>query len=86
LLYILFFMVGLIAFSVIIGFVYGRGRNLLYAILLHQMLNFSGRLLEMDELTVLAGSSAVYVVIALVLSLVALRSTPRPTAAQPAHV
>lgn len=86
LLYMVFFMIGLIAFSVIIGFVYGRGQNLIYAILLHQMLNFSGRLLEMDELTVLGGTSAVYVVIALVLSVAWLRSTSRPTAAQPAHV
>lgn len=86
LLYIVFFAVGLIAFSVILGFVYGRGRNLLYAILLHQMLNFSGRLLEMDELTVLAGSSAIYVLIALVMGLVSLRAKPRPAAARPAHV
>lgn len=86
LLYIVFFAVGLIAFSVIIGFVYGRGRNLLYAILLHQMLNFSGRLLEMDELTVLAGSSAIYVLIALVMGLVSLRAKPCPAAARPAHV
>lgn len=86
LLYIVFFLVGLVAFSVIIGFVYGRGRNLLYAILLHQMLNFTGRLLVIDELAVLAGSSAVYVIIALVIGLVSLRSTPRPTAAKPAHV
>ncbi len=79
-LYILAFMVGLVAFSVIIGLVYGRGRNLLYAILLHQMLNFSGRLLAIDELVVLAATSAVYVVIALVISLAWLRSTPRPIA------
>ena len=75
LLYIVFFMIGLISFSVIIGYVYGRGGNLLYAILLHQMLNFTGRLLEADELFVLGGSSAVYVIIALVISLIWLRST-----------
>ena len=86
LLYILFFAVGLIAFSVIIGFVYGRGRNLLYAILLHQMLNFSGRLLDMDELVVLGGVAAVYVVIALVISLVWLRSESRPEEPQPARI
>ncbi len=80
LLYSVSFMVGLVAFSVIIGFVYGRGRNLLYAILLHQMLNFTGRLLEMDELIVLAGSSAIYVIIAFVITLVSLRSSPRPKA------
>jgi membrane protease YdiL (CAAX protease family) len=74
LLYIVFFMVGLVSFSVIIGYIYGRGGNLLYAILLHQMLNFTGRLLEVDELIVLGGSSAVYVIIALVISLMSLRS------------
>jgi membrane protease YdiL (CAAX protease family) len=75
LLYVVFFMVGLVSFSIIIGYVYGRGGNLLYAILLHQMLNFTGRLLEVDELIVLGGSSAVYVIIALVISLISLRST-----------
>lgn len=74
LLYILFFMIGLVSFSVIIGYIYSRGGNLLYAIFLHQMLNFSGRLLEIDELTVLGGSSAVYVIIALVISLMSLKS------------
>lgn len=73
LLYIVFFMVGLVSFSVIIGYVYDRGGNLLYAILLHQMLNFTGRLLEIDELVVLGGSSAVYVIVALVISLLLLR-------------
>ena len=74
LLYIVFFMIGLVSFSVIIGYVYSRGGNLCYAILLHQMLNFSGRLLEADELTVLGGSSAVYLIIALVISLVSWKS------------
>jgi membrane protease YdiL (CAAX protease family) len=74
LLYILFFMVGLVSFSVIIGYIYSRGGNLLYAILLHLMLNVAGRLLEVDELVVLAGTSAVYVVIALVISLMSLKS------------
>ena len=75
LLYIVFFMIGLVSFSVIIGYLYGQGGNLLYAILLHQMLNFSGRLLEIDELTILGGSSIVYVIIALVISLKILRSS-----------
>jgi membrane protease YdiL (CAAX protease family) len=69
LLYIVFFMVGLVSFSVIIGFIYGRGGNLLYPILLHQMLNFTGRLLDVDALTVLGGSSAVYVVFAFVIGI-----------------
>jgi hypothetical protein len=49
------------------------------------MLNFSGRLLNIDELVVLAGTSAVYVVIALVISLVWLRAMPGEKVAQPAH-
>ena len=85
LLYILFFAVGLIAFSVIIGFIYGRGRNLLYAILLHQMLNFSGRLVEMDELVLLGGVAAVYVVVAVVMGVVWLRAAPEQKVPQPAH-
>lgn len=79
-LYILFFLIGLISFSVIIGFIFTRGGNLLYAILLHQMLNFAGRLLEMDELIVLGGSSAVYVIIALMISLMTLRSVRKAAA------
>jgi len=74
LLYILFFMVGLISFSVIIGFVYDRGGNLLYPIVMHQMLNFAGRLLEIDELVALGGSSAVYMIIAIVIGVFLLRS------------
>lgn len=69
LLYIVFFMVGLVSFSVIIGYIYTLGGNLLYPILLHQMLNFTGRLLDVDELIVLGGSSAVYVVIAFVIGI-----------------
>jgi hypothetical protein len=82
LLYIVFFVIGLVSFSVIIGYIYGRGGNMLYAILLHQMLNFSGRLLEVDELAVLGGSSAVYVVIALVISLMSLKSMREQVAAK----
>ncbi len=81
LLYILFFMLGLVAFSVIIGEVYARGGNLLYAILLHQMLNFAGRLLEVDELVALGGVSAVYVVIALVIGVRSSRSMRAAAAA-----
>ena len=80
LLYILFFIVGLISFSVIMGYVYSRGGNLLYPIVLHQMLNFSGRLLEMDELVTLGGSSAVYVILALVIGLFLMRSKSEPAA------
>jgi hypothetical protein len=46
------------------------------------MLNFSGRLLEVDELIVLGGSSAVYVIIALVISLMSLKSIREEVAAK----
>lgn len=85
LIYIVSFAIGLIAFAVIIGFVYGRGRNLLYAILLHQMLNFTGRLLDMDELIALAGSSAIYVVIAIVIVLVSSRKATGQTLSPSPH-
>jgi len=73
-LYVVFFLVGLVSFSVIIGYVHGRGGNLLYAILLHQMLNFSGRLLAVDDLIVLGGSTAVYLIGSLAIGLMSLRA------------
>lgn len=81
LLYIIYFMVGLVAFSVIIGYIFSRGGNLFYAILLHLMLNFSGRFLEFDELTVLGGSSAVYLIIALYISVMLLKTERKENAA-----
>jgi len=75
-----------IAISVIIGRVYGRRQNLLYAILLHQMLYFSGWLLVMDERVVLGGVAAVYVVVALVIGVGWLRSAARSNADQPARI
>jgi hypothetical protein len=81
LLYVVFFWGGLVAFSVIIGYIYTRGGNLLYAMLLHQMLNFSGRLLEANELAVLGGSSAVYVIIALGIAWMSMNSSRAPAAA-----
>lgn len=81
-LYIIYFLAGIISSSVIIGFIYSRGGNLLYAILLHQMLNFTGKLLAVDDLTILGGSTAVYVIIALVIGLTSLRSMRVEVAAQ----
>ncbi len=82
LLYVVFFMAGLVSFSVIIGYIYSRGANLLYPIVLHQMLNFCGRFLNIDELTVLGGSSAVYVLIALVIGITSLTPVRRSVAAR----
>ncbi len=77
LLYALFFFVSIVAFSVVIGLVHGgKGGNLLYAILLHQMLNFTAQLVEIDTLVVLGASGVIYAAIAIVLSGVAARSRP----------
>ncbi|MFW5783054.1 MAG: type II CAAX prenyl endopeptidase Rce1 family protein [Spirochaetota bacterium] len=70
LLYSVSFFVSIVAFSVIIGYIHVRGgRNLLYAIALHQMLNFSVQLVEIDTLIVLGGSAVIYVLIALAMAL-----------------
>ena len=65
LLYIVFCMVGVVSLSLIIGVVYkGEGNNLIYAVLLHQMFNYTLQFLEVDLLIILGGSSIVYAVIA----------------------
>jgi membrane protease YdiL (CAAX protease family) len=73
-LYSLFFLVSIIAFSVIIGFIRGgAGGNLLYAIILHQMFNFTAQLVEIDLIVVLGASSVIYTAIAVVMGLRAAR-------------
>ena len=65
LLYIVFFMVGIISLSVVIGYVYrGRQHNLIYVVLLHQMFNFLSMFLSIDLLPYLGMSAAVYAVVA----------------------
>lgn len=67
LLYCVFFTTGLVAMSVIMACIYsGRDRNLLYPILLHFMLNFTGRLFDFDPLVLLGASSGLYAVIAVI--------------------
>jgi hypothetical protein len=61
----------------VIGLVHGgKGGNLLYAILLHQMLNFTAQWVEIDLLVVLGASGVIYAVIAVVLTGLAARSRP----------
>lgn len=82
LLYSLFFFVSIVAFSVVIGLVHGgKGGNLLYAILLHQMLNFTAQLVEVDLLVVLGASGVIYAIIAVMLAGLAGRSRPAVAAA-----
>lgn len=77
LLYSLFFLASIVAFSVVIGLVHGgKGGNLLYAILLHQMLNFTAQLVEIDLLVILGASAVIYAVIAVVLGGIAARWRP----------
>ena len=82
LLYSLFFLISIVAFSVIISIVHvAGGRNLLYAIILHQMLNFTIQLVEIDRIIVLGGSAAFYTVLAVVLVLVFARVKGKAAAA-----
>ena len=67
LLYIVFFVVGIISLSVVIGYVYrGRQGNLIYVVLLHQMFNFLSMFLAIDLLPYLGMSAAVYAVVAVI--------------------
>ena len=71
-LYILFFLVSIVSFSVVIGFVYqGRKGNLIYPIILHQMLNFATALINADALTVMGLSSALYLIITAIMAFTA---------------
>ena len=77
-LYSLFFLVSIVAFSVIISIVHvAGGRNLLYAIILHQMLNFAIQLVEIDQIVVLGGSAVFYTALALVMGLLFARPKPK---------
>lgn len=65
LLYIVFFMVSIVSLSLIIGVVYqGEGNNLIYAVLLHQMFNYTLQFLDVDLLIILGAASVVYAVLA----------------------
>lgn len=78
LLYSLFFLISIVAFSVIISIVHVvGGRNLLYAIILHQMLNFAIQLVEIDQIIVLGGSAVFYTVLAVVMGLLFARAKPK---------
>lgn len=82
LLYSLFFFASLVAFSVVIGLVHGgKGGNLLYAILLHQMLNYTAQLIEVDQLVFLGASAVIYAVIAVVLGGLVARARARAAVA-----
>jgi hypothetical protein len=68
--YSLFFLISIVAFSVVISIIHvAGGRNLLYAVLLHQMLNFAIQLVDIDRIIVLGGSAVFYTALALVMGL-----------------
>lgn len=77
LLYMLFFMLGIISLSVVMGYMYrGRRSNLVYVVLLHQMFNFLSMFLAIDLLPYLGLSAAMYAAIAVILVI----ATPGGTA------
>jgi hypothetical protein len=76
LLYSLFFLISIVAFSVIISIVHvAGGRNLLYAIVLHQMLNFAIQLVDIDRVIMLGGSAVFYTALAVLMGLLFARAT-----------
>ena len=79
LLYIAFFMVGIVSLSVVIGYVYrDREGNLIYVVLLHQMFNFLSMFLAIDLLPYLGMSAAVYAVVATIFVLATPGGVARP--------
>lgn len=59
-----------------------RTGNLLYAIVFHQMPNFTVQLVGIDRLTVLAASGVIYVAVAIVIVVLASRVWPTTAGAR----
>jgi len=65
-LYIAIFMVLIICNSLIIGVIYqGKGNNLIYAVLLHQMYNYTFGFVNVEPLVFFGASCLVYIVLAI---------------------
>lgn len=67
--YIAFFLIGIFSISVIITYFYNANRNLLFPIVIHQLLNYSGYVVNADGLQVMGVMSSLYLVAALALIL-----------------
>ena len=81
LLYIAFFTVSVISLSLIIGVIYqGKVNNLIYAVLLHQMFNYTLKFLNVDLLLILGASCIVYIVLAIVFGIHEARKPVRQAA------
>ena len=61
------FLAGIISISVMMTYFYNRNRNLLIAIVFHQLVNFLGFLVIADALQVMLYQSSLYVLAAVVL-------------------
>lgn len=65
--YVLAFLVGIIATSILITFFYHRCRNILIAVWIHFWFNFLLKIVEIDLLPLLVSVSSVYCVVAILL-------------------
>lgn len=70
LVYIGYFMITIVSFSVIIGYIYrGKRGNLIYPILLHQMFNVVIQLISAEQLLVMGASCVLYLLVAGVMAI-----------------
>lgn len=65
--YIVLFLVGIISISVLITYFYNKNKNLLIPIVMHQLLNYLGSVVQADGLATMLSMSMLYLVVALVL-------------------
>jgi len=70
--------VGITCFSVVIGVVYqGRGNNLVYAVILHQMYNYTFKFADVDPVVYFGAASVVYIVVAVMFGVYDIRRSSR---------
>jgi len=73
--------VGITCFSLIIGVIYqGKGNNLLYAVILHQMFNYTFKFSNVEPVVFWGASCVVYIVLAIVFGLYEARKPSRQAA------
>ncbi len=68
--YIALFLVGILSISVIMTYFYNKSKNLLIPIVMHQLLNYLGSVIEADGLQIMFYMSMLYLAAALVLVVV----------------
>jgi membrane protease YdiL (CAAX protease family) len=65
--YIALFLLGIISISVIITYFYNINKNILIPIIMHQLLNYLGSIVNADGIQIMFYMSSLYLIIALVL-------------------